>query len=112
MSGASAKAYLLRLLAKRVYTTGRILEKLTRKGVSAEDKEDLIAEFSKMGYLDDDLYTERSSPRGPEKDMGPVGSKTRSGKRKVPTDLIRAAPPPPPPPPPPLEGKNPFFPMR
>jgi len=71
MDEEKAKAYVLRLIAKRAYTTGQIREKLAKKGAAPATADRLVSHFSRLGYLDDRLYAERFAEEKARKGYGP-----------------------------------------
>lgn len=53
-----AKKYALNLLALRMYTCSEVYDKLTNKGTSSENAEEVIGWLLELGYLDDKKYAE------------------------------------------------------
>lgn len=67
----NAKNYAYRILARRMYTSKEIKDKLLERGYVNEVIQDVIAALEKYGYLNDKVYAEewvqsrnRSNPKG------------------------------------------------
>jgi regulatory protein len=68
---SKAKSYVYRILARRMYTTKEIRDKLVERGYVGKIIEDVIATLERYGYLNDRTYAEewidsrmRSKPKG------------------------------------------------
>lgn len=72
MEKAAAKAYLLRILGRRDYSTAEIRRKLVQRGVSSPLIQELIEEFIQVGYLNDERYAEALARQNVRKKKGPL----------------------------------------
>ena len=68
---SKAKSYTYRILARRMYTTKEIRDKLAERGYVDKVIQDVIATLERYGYLNDRVYAEewirsrmRSKPKG------------------------------------------------
>ena len=68
---SKAKSYVYRILARRMYTTKEIRDKLVERGYVDKIIEDVIATLERYGYLNDKTYAQewiesrmRSKPKG------------------------------------------------
>ncbi len=68
---SKAKSYVYRILARRMYTTREIRDKLVERGYVDKIIEDVIATLERYGYLNDKTYAQewiesrmRSKPKG------------------------------------------------
>lgn len=55
---SSARSYALWLLGRKAYTSSALLERLQRRGYSADESNDAVSYLTGIGYLNDQTYAD------------------------------------------------------
>jgi regulatory protein len=83
-----ARAYALRLLTRRTYSSVELMDKLQRKGYPSVICQNTIAFLQGIGYLNDCELAQREAIRCLERCLGPKRVRLRLRQRGLPDDLM------------------------
>ena len=89
---SKAKSYVYRILARRMYTTKEIRDKLVERGYVDKIIEDVIATLERYGYLNDRTYAEEwIESRMRSKPKGKIALRRELGRKGIDTSIIEDA---------------------
>lgn len=89
---SKAKSYVYRILARRMYTTKEIRDKLVERGYVGKIIEDVIATLERYGYLNDKTYAEEwIESRMRSKPKGKIALRRELGRKGIEESIIEDA---------------------
>ncbi len=89
---SKAKSYVYRILARRMYTTKEIRDKLVERGYVDKIVEDVIATLERYGYLNDRTYAQEwIESRMRSKPKGKIALRQELGRKGIDRSIIEDA---------------------
>lgn len=89
---SKAKSYVYRILARRMYTTREISDKLVERGYVDKIIEDVIATLKRYGYLNDKTYAQEwIESRMRSKPKGKIALRRELGRKGIDKSIIEDA---------------------